>query len=133
MLLFPGEAALYEALPRGFKITADESVMPQGQLLSCAGVCPREARPLACRLFPLYIAADGPESAPRLAMDPRAWPVCPLMPSGMAGLSADFVKAAEKAAALLWTLPEVRAFLAAQSAFIRRICRPVWEENEVAE
>ena len=129
MLLFPGEAALYEGrMPAGFAIHPDDSVLPGGTLLTCSGTCQREDRPLACRVFPLVMRlAEAGE--PRLALDPRAWPICPLMPSGMAGLSSGFVEAAEDAARTLAQVPEFRAFLAAQTAFLGRLQQPLWKDG----
>lgn len=63
MLLFPGEAALYESaswaqlLPAHYRL-GDEP----GQLLVCGGHCPRAERPLACRVFPLTVKAGQSEA-----------------------------------------------------------------------
>lgn len=127
MLLFPGEAGLYgNQLPEGFDILPDHSVMPEGQLLTCEGFCRREDRPLACRLFPLVIWLEE-AGEPRLTLDPRAWPLCPLMPSGLSGLSPAFVASAEEAAKLLAGEPEQREFLIKQTAFLKRLAQPLWE------
>ncbi|MDD4080363.1 MAG: hypothetical protein PHP02_02985 [Eubacteriales bacterium] len=131
MLLFPGEEAMYPQLPEGFVITPDNGIVPDGRLLTCAGTCRREDRPLGCRLFPLAIVLEG-NGEPELALDPRAWPICPLMPSGMAGLSADFVSAATEAMRALAGANETRAFLIRQAAFIRRLQRPLWESGAVS-
>ncbi len=131
MLLFPGEASFYHPMPEGFQIEREDSVVPGGQLLTCEGRCQRQDRPLACRLFPLAILLEeGGE--PQLQPDPRAWPVCPLMPSGMMGLSAGFVQAAQEAARVLSQVPEVRAFLIRQTAFLKGLTRPLWEEGEAS-
>lgn len=129
MLLFPGEAALYASrMPEGFALSPDDSIVPGGQLLSCEGTCAREDRPLACRLFPLVILLEeGGE--PTLALDPRAWPICPLMPSGIAGLSSAFVAAAREAAEALAQAPETRAFLIRQTAYLARLAQPLWESG----
>ncbi|MDD2561879.1 MAG: hypothetical protein PHG11_06095 [Eubacteriales bacterium] len=131
MLLYPGEETLYVPLPEGFAITRDTSVMPEGRLLTCRGSCFREDRPLACRLFPLAVfLEEGGE--PTLALDPRAWPVCPLMPSGMDGLSPEFVGAAAEAAQVLAGAPGTREFLIRQTAHIRWLHRPLWESGAVS-
>jgi hypothetical protein len=131
MLLFPGEAALYEGkMPGGFVISADDSVFPGGQLLTCEGVCRRANRPLACRLFPLVILLK--EGKPRLALDPRAWPICPLMPSGLQGLSSGFVAAAESAAELLAGDQDQWMFLKRQTAFLQHWTRSLWEGGILA-
>jgi len=131
MLLFPGEEGLYQALPEGFAITPDEGVLPGGRLLSCQGFCDRALRPLACRIFPLAILLDEAQT-PRVALDPRAWPICPLMPSGLEGLSAGFVSAVKEAAGVLAQTAEMRAFLRGQTRFIRRLQKPLWEESGAA-
>ncbi|MBE5786640.1 MAG: hypothetical protein E7324_03780 [Clostridiales bacterium] len=99
MLLFPGEEALYDPLPEGFAITADDAVMPGARLITCAGQCSRCERPLSCRLFPLLPTRKG------CKMDRRAWAVCPLMEWGKSGLSQDFVQAVKKAGEILYASP----------------------------
>lgn len=111
MLLFPGEEALYRPLPQGFAIS--QGPKPGQRLLTCQGSCRREDRPLACRVFPLMFVADD-QGQPSIALDPRAWPVCPLMPEGLDGLSAEFVQAARQAAGVLWEDPRQQAFVKAQ-------------------
>jgi len=118
MYLFPGEEYLYgpedawaRILPTDW-ITAGSKV----SLLVCQGACPRERRPLACRLFPLFARPEGEGFALRL--DPRGWPVCPLMPHGLAGFDPAFVAAARAALAVLWADEEQRAFLLALDGLI---------------
>lgn len=108
MLLFPYEEALYAPLPSGF------SLMPhpawEGALmLVCPGRCARRERPLACRIFPLLPLFFGEEA--RLSLDVRAWPVCPLMDSGLGGLRQDFVARARQAVRLLLEDEAQRAFM----------------------
>ena len=113
MYLFPGEERLYgpddawaRVLPTDWAV-AGRNV----PLLVCQGACPRQNRPLACRLFPLCARRDGQWYA--LGLDPRGWPVCPLMPHGLAALNPAFVSAAQAALSVLWACPEQRAFLLA--------------------
>ncbi len=119
MYLFPGEAALYatadwaRVLPTRWVV--DGAPVP---LLVCEGRCPRDQRPLSCRLFPL--APRIQNGVLTLRMDPRARPVCPLCSSGMRGLSPAFVAAAESALTALFAAPEHRAFLAALDALLRQ-------------
>lgn len=122
MLLFPGEEACYRELPEGFALTS----VPEGILLTCGGTCQRERRPLACRVFPLMFTLK--EGRPSVRMDPRAWPVCPLMPSGETGLSEGFVSAALEAATILAADPSQRAFLESQQAFVNELTRAPWTE-----
>ncbi len=65
MLLFPGErTALRVYEENGRRVAV------------CGGVCAREDRPLACRLFPFFPVAEGGRVTARV--DPRAYAVCPL-------------------------------------------------------
>lgn len=115
MLLFPGEEALY-AGSESFSILRDDSVLPEARLLVCEGVCDRDARPLACRLFPLLpVWKDG---AVAVRLDRRAWPVCPIMAYGIRGMSADFRAAVRAAGEILYQIHVHRAFLDAIHAYI---------------
>ena len=111
MYLFPGEERLYgpgdtwaRVLPTDW-VAAGRAV----PLLVCEGTCPRENRPLACRLFPLSARAEGESFA--LRPDPRGWPVCPLIPHGISALAPAFVAAAGAAVSVLWADERQRAFL----------------------
>lgn len=88
MMLFPGESALYQNVSWAALETAHT---PVGDFvcLKCDGRCPREARPLACRIFPLspYFNASGELG---LRMDQRAWAMCPLMEYGLQAISRPF-------------------------------------------
>ncbi len=105
MLLFPGEEDFYEDA-EGWRI------VPAGEdlLLICPGVCDRENRPLACRMFPLLprIGADGSVSA---KTDERARGVCPLTRQGPRGMDPRFTEAVREAGELLAGNPEQRRFL----------------------
>lgn len=112
MLLFPGEEALYAVLPRGTSLT-DSSLSLKGRpiwLYTCNGTCARSERPLACRFFPLTPALR--ENSLQIIPDVRAWPICPLMPSGVQGLSRAFVAAAAAAMQLIAEDETGRAYLA---------------------
>ena len=112
MLLFPGEAALYENLPEGFTLQPAPG-MQGAWLLGCSGQCERADRPLACRFFPLipYIRKDNNNKSAGIMMDVRAWPVCPLMEGGLSGCSREFARAAAQAAGVLCAVEEHRVFL----------------------
>lgn len=127
MLLFLGEEALYGKMPEGFSVLPDRSLGDTGLILFCGGVCERAERPLACRIFPL--AFGEREGRPTVFPDPRAWPLCPLMPSGTEGLSERFVSAAEKVAAILWEDPLQRGFIIRQHAFIKRFSMRIWDDG----
>ena len=123
MLLFPGEEALYDPLPEGFTLTADDGVMPGMRLLTCVGSCRRDQRPLACRMFPLtpvLIASEGKEQL-RVRVDPRAFAVCPLSASGVRGMDAAFGRAVLEAARTLCLCGEHRAYIRALSAYFERL------------
>ena len=115
MLLFPEEEKLYAPLPEGFSILPDESVTPGGKLLICQGNCERSTRPLSCRLFPLLPTPRGTK------MDRRGWAVCPLMASGKAGLSREFVAAVKRAGEVLYSCPAHASFLNALHAYNERL------------
>ncbi len=118
MLLFPGEAALYDPVPE-WAALADSGWRAGGEalpLLVCDGTCDRANRPLACRVFPLtpLVRAGTLTVVP----DVRAWPVCPLMPHGVGGLSPAFVDAVREAMALLFEDAECRAYMEALSGHL---------------
>lgn len=120
MLLFPGEEAFYTREDSFAKLSPYALHGYGGPLflLTCDGACDRAARPLACRLFPLVPIVSGTGFS--LAMDVRAWPVCPLMEHGLAGLSRQFVEKAREAVSIVWEDAGCRAFLAAQSRMLAR-------------
>ena len=82
------------------------------QLFVCSGHCRRESRPLACRLFPLFLRfrKDG---STRIRMDSRAFSVCPLCGYGMDALHDEFISAARCAYDALLEDADCAAFLKA--------------------
>ena len=111
MLLFPGEEALLEGCTFGRVLDADFSLGGENaKLFVCSGRCDRENRPLACRLFPLFLALLK-NGGTKVRMDDRARAVCPLCDYGMAGLDEDFVAAARKAYDILLEDETCRAYL----------------------
>ena len=101
MLLFPGEEALYEGCAFARVVPTDFSLGgTPAQLLVCDGRCDRKNRPLACRLFPLFLTFK-PDGSPRLRLDRRARAVCPLTDYGMKALDPAFRQAARRAYDLL--------------------------------
>lgn len=111
MLLFPGEEALYvgcafaDIVPAGFSLGGRQAL-----LLVCKGFCERKNRPLACRLFPLFLTFKK-NGEPKVRMDRRAASVCPLTDYGLMGLDGAFVEAAQSAYALLLKDEECAAYL----------------------
>lgn len=82
MLLFPGEEFLYEDMDNSwFQITDSNITLSDGyriRLLVCKGMCPREFRPLSCRIFPIipYINSDG---RVEFRLDLRSLGICPVV------------------------------------------------------
>ena len=113
MLLFPGEEALYEGcafarvIPASFSLAGRDAL-----LLVCDGECERKNRPLACRLFPLFLkfTSDG---STRVCIDTRAHAVCPLCDYGLDALDPAFRDAARQAYDLLLGDEECQAYLEA--------------------
>lgn len=101
MLLFPDEEALYTDCTFAEIVSADFSLGgKQALLLVCRGACERKNRPLACRLFPLFLTFTK-SGEPKVRMDRRAACVCPLTDYGLMGLDTAFVEAVKEAYALL--------------------------------
>ena len=97
MLLFPGEDALYETCSFARVIPADFALGGEEvKLFVCAGRCERDNRPLACRLFPLFLTFKG-DGTTKLRIDRRAKSVCPLTDYGIKSLDPEFKQAARKA------------------------------------
>ena len=102
MLLFPYEETFYAKPIPGFafRLLPDDTLVKGGKRLVCRGSCPREHRPLACRLFPLRVRVegDGDQAHAVAELDPRAWAVCPLLEKGgLRAMSGDFIAAVERA------------------------------------
>jgi len=113
MLLFPGEDALYEGCSFADVLPLDYDLGgTQAKLLVCRGRCEREARPLACRLFPLFLKFKE-EGVTRLRIDVRAKSVCPLTDYGIKSLDPEFKQAARKAYDLLLEDETCAAYLKA--------------------
>ncbi len=77
MILFPYEEKLlqgqnYEIIKSNWKYGDNYA-----HILYCSGICNRNYRPLACRIFPLtpYVNDDG---SVKLIMNPLAKGICPL-------------------------------------------------------
>lgn len=114
MLLFPGEP-----VPSFGRVLEAAG----GRLFVCGGVCRREERPLACRLFPLFPAL-GRDGRVRAAYDPRAFHVCPLLRARrQVRLERSFVRAVRRAGRLLAADDRCRAFLREQTAELQEIDR----------
>lgn len=110
MILFPGEELLYQPCPSWASITKSSILIHEEPLfiLTCNGHCERAERPLSCRIFPLtpYAKKDL-----QITLDVRAWPICPLMPSGIGGLSQAFCIAVQDTMRVLWQDDACRAYM----------------------
>ncbi len=121
MLLFPGEEELYSSSTWARIVPAGLPAQYDALMLVCSGRCPRDERPLACRLFPIapHMEADGFKAVP----DRRAFAVCPLMQYGMGAFDRAFVKACEQAFSVLAGDSECRAHLKALSDLMDEYAR----------
>jgi hypothetical protein len=99
--LFPGEMELYRHSPWA---------RVHSGILYCDGTCPRDERPLGCRIFPLtpYRKESG---AMGVRVDRRAFAMCPLARWGVRGLDPDFAAAALRALCEIDKTPDGRKFL----------------------
>lgn len=103
MLLFPGE----KELCAGDWCRIDDT--GSGAILTCLAPCPRDARPLACRIFPLTPVFS--KGAWTVRMDARARRMCPLVRSGVKGLDREFAVAVRDALRLIASEPAGEKFL----------------------
>ncbi len=82
MLLFPGEEYLYESMNGDwFQIHNSHIVLSDGYQIKffvCRGECPRECRPLSCRIFPIipYLNDMG---RTEFRLDLRSLGICPIV------------------------------------------------------
>lgn len=104
MLLFPHEEWFYRKPIDGFPfhLAEDDALFKGGKRLVCQGSCPREFRPLACRLFPLRIrlVSDplGEKTVVFPEIDPRSWCCCPLPEQGgLRAMSDEFIQGVRRA------------------------------------
>lgn len=123
MYLFPGEQEVYSPLPEWAAISETDFEYDKGKfapLFSCDGVCDRNMRPLACRIFPLtpYISKEGELT---VTVDPRAKGMCPLSDLYVSDFDPCFVRAVENVGKLLIKNSECRKFLISFSRMIDEI------------
>ena len=113
VLLFPGESDLLRnetwmrILPSPLPVDGTDY-----GLMVCGGFCDRTMRPLGCRIFPLTPVRNS-GGLWKVRTDRRAWAMCPLMSSGLRGLSPEFVSAVREALRLIGSDPEGERFLLA--------------------
>ena len=126
MWLFPGEDLLYPDLPEFRVVTADGNEgYPFLLCTHAANACPRDARPLSCRIFPLFPYVTRTPSGRyriRAAADPRAVRVCPLLSDESAPeIDRHFRHAVERVGRKLMRDREMREYLIKTSEFLRDI------------
>ena len=119
--LFPGEGELLR------DCDWVESVLPGSfaPVMTCAGTCERDKRPLGCRIFPLT-PARGRDGRWTVRMDARARTMCPLTGSGIGGLDPAFVKAVRRALRIVAADPEGDAFLERWFELEEAYRKPLW-------
>ncbi len=113
MYLFPGEETLYNPLPAWASVSVTDFEYAKGHfayLLSCDGVCPRSARPLSCRIFPLTPYIDR-ENRLSVIIDPRSGGMCPMSVLKLSDFDPEFVKAVDAVGKILIKNPQCREFL----------------------
>ena len=108
VFLFPGEENIVQG--EWAVVSPAENGPGEGFMLTCAGECQRDKRPLGCMIFPLTPEVDG-EGRVTMRFDARARPLCPLLRNGLMGLRRDFREAARQAMQLIASDPEGLSFL----------------------
>lgn len=96
MLLFPGEEFMYQEPDRDwFHIQDSNITLPDGyriKLLICERECPRDKRPLSCRIFPVtpYLNKDN---RVEFRLDLRSLGICPIVFNpGVNPVEEDFIE-----------------------------------------
>ena len=111
VFLFPGEEALLDGADWGRIVTDAPNPPREGTpMLLCDGPCRRQARPLACMIFPLTPVVDEAGEVD-VRFDCRARAMCPLVRHGLTGLRRQFVEAVRQALTLVSRDPDGLAFL----------------------
>ena len=108
MYLFPHEEIMFKDNPSWLEISESRIEMSNGKkvlLAVCNGTCPRERRPLSCRVFPL-VPSDKNVSE----IDLRARAICPLC-YGEDLINKKFYKKASRCFRILSSKPEIKPFL----------------------
>jgi hypothetical protein len=121
MYLFPGEEVMYSGEQPWLIIEESSLTYSSGKpvfLAICKEPCPRELRPLSCRIFPLTPYIDNSRSLV-IKMDPRAVPICPLARgSSPQKIDDNFIDTVADAFRLLIKDNEIRSFILKLSLLI---------------
>ena len=130
MWLFPGEDALYHDGVPG--LTVHDAHGNEGYpflFCSCEGGegCVREARPISCRIFPLFpMAVKSPRTGKYrivVTADPRGVRHCPLLWEGSPAMTPEFRRAVKRVGQLMLTEPELRRYLIATSEYLTGLAK----------
>jgi hypothetical protein len=113
MYLFPCEEAVFQDKPEFLSVKPTNFIINDMDVLLavCRGECPRNRRPLSCRIFPLvpYISSG---SSLDIILDPRALQICPVAQNWNSRYyDAYFIKNVRKAFRLLIQDPDIRLFI----------------------
>jgi hypothetical protein len=120
MLLFPGEEDMLTGVP-GFYIEEIEYMDTPGiKLLLCDGVCDRDMRPFACRIFPAAPNVDD-KGGVSVQADIRGRRMCPIY--DLEHVDKDFTEAVGKAFDILSENKETLDLMLLISGEIREIKR----------
>lgn len=125
MYLFPGEEVMFSEQEPWYRLKwhqvserefcpAWKDVISQVGFLICDSTCPRERRPLACRLFPLaaVITRSGHSTSVDVMLDPDARLMCPLArQETLDALNKQFIEACKQAYMILASDPAILADL----------------------
>ncbi len=117
MYLFPGERHMYKPKENWYEIS-DTDFFVEGKAVDifiCTGSCPRDKRPLACRIFPLLPYVDE-KGKMQVVLDPRGRSICPLARAMKPqDLDPEFVRRVEKAGKIMMKFPPMRKYLTSLS------------------
>jgi len=121
MYLFPGEEEMYSGDHPWLIIEESSLTYGNGKpvlLAICKEPCPRESRPLSCRIFPLTPYIENGRTL-IVRTDPRAVPICPLARSSSTQkIDENFVDTVADALRLLIKDNEIRSFILKLSRLI---------------
>ena len=130
MYLFPGEESMFctelWCSIQSYQGGEEYFTGPVKHILNCRGKCPREKRPLACRLFPLapYLSSQGKLE---IIFDGDALFICPLVKlNKMESLDPAFRQAVYKVWEELLQSPSLREGVTAYSARADREAGDPW-------
>lgn len=125
MILLPGEERRYQPVPSWAEIVNLDTLPPHRipqryrgyglHLLICQGHCPREERPLACRMFPLAPILTERDVL-RLVLDTDGIEVCPLVQNGkLNALERSFLRQVRAAWQVLLEDPTIKHWIQVES------------------